>query len=515
VTRAPVHLVVPGPLDQRTGGYLYDARMVREMRQRGRSVVVHELAGAFPAGDEEARSSLATALASVSDGETVVVDGLAGGGLPDVLAAHATRLRASSPWSTTRSRTRRGWTPGGRLVRGFGASGPRRLPGRGRNEPLHGGAIWRTSGSHPTGSGSPSRVPRRAGRAVGPEVGAPPRLLSVASVTPRKGHDVLVEALALVADLPWSCVFAGSEALRSGSCPIDTCACLPEAVSTTASPSSGELDTETLDEYYRASTLFVLASHYEGYGMALTEAIVRGLPVVSTTGGAIPYTVPEGAGVLVPPGDAEALSQALRSLLTDDAADWRHCARALRTRRRGCPIGRRPRSCSKRRSTRWLPPRRRRRLLHDRPRPGRPSSPGSVFEADWLTLREAVDHRSRRRGADRAAPTGVAGPGVEPDRRPREWHRVERTLPRTAAPWGRSRGPSWITMRLTCGRRAFPSRPVRRCVVTGDLAREGLSALTKADLCVATALLDLVSQAWLDQVDRSLRRTERGAHCSP
>ena len=59
----------------------------------------------------------------------------------------------------------------------------------------------------------------------------------------------------------------------------------------------------------------MLPSHYEGYGMAYAEALARGIPVVGTTGGAIPYTVPSFASVLVPPGDADALTGALEGLL--------------------------------------------------------------------------------------------------------------------------------------------------------------------------------------------------------
>jgi len=66
-----------------------------------------------------------------------------------------------------------------------------------------------------------------------------------------------------------------------------------------------------------ASDIFVLASRFEGYGMALAEAIAHGLPVVSTTAGAIPDTVPAGAGLLVPPDNTTALAQALRRLIAD------------------------------------------------------------------------------------------------------------------------------------------------------------------------------------------------------
>ena len=72
-------------------------------------------------------------------------------------------------------------------------------------------------------------------------------------------------------------------------------------------------------ELYLASDVFVLASRFEGYGMALAEAIAHGLPVVSTRAGAIPDTVPAGTGLLVPPDDVAALAQALRRLISDRA----------------------------------------------------------------------------------------------------------------------------------------------------------------------------------------------------
>ena len=90
----------------------------------------------------------------------------------------------------------------------------------------------------------------------------------------------------------------------------------------------GECSADIVDELYATSSLFVLPSYYEGYGMVLTEAMARGLPVISTTGGAIPYTVPKKVGILVVPGDEVALADAIRDVLSDS-----HPGASCRTRR--------------------------------------------------------------------------------------------------------------------------------------------------------------------------------------
>lgn len=308
-------LVVPGSLDQRTGGYLYDARMVNQLRDRGWRVSVRELAGRFPTADPEARGAMGQALSALPDGSRVLVDGLALGGLPGEVAPHAGRLRLLA-------------------LLHHPLSDETGLPPhlRHRLAALEREALRAVRGVIVTSAFTRERVEalgvpkanirvaspgtEAAPRSPGIDGSGPPTLLCVGSLTPRKGQDLLVDALARLEDLAWTCVLVGSrtrdpayalrveERIRSQG--------LTERVDLT-----GELGRRELASRYGEATVLVLPSHYEGYGMVITEALARGLPVVATAGGAVPHTLPPDAGVLVPPGDLEQLTLALRTLLEE------------------------------------------------------------------------------------------------------------------------------------------------------------------------------------------------------
>ena len=313
-----LHLVVPGPLDQRTGGYLYDARMAAGLRRRGWRVDVHSLEGTFPDADAAAAASLQRVLAGLDAGSRVLVDGLALGGLPEPVAAHRGRLRILALVHHPVS-----------AETGLAAGLREDLAARERRALAAVAGVIVTSGFTARGlerfevPADRVRVARpgtdAAPPATGSGPGAPPQLLSVAAVVPRKGHDVLVRALARVRDRPWRCVCAGSldrapDHARQVRAQVEELGLADRILFT------GECQRAALDGLYASASFAVLASHYEGYGMVLTEALVRGLPVVATTGGAIPDTLPADASVLVAPGDERALAAALGSLLDPPGA---------------------------------------------------------------------------------------------------------------------------------------------------------------------------------------------------
>ena len=326
-----LHVVVPGPIDQQTGGYIYDRRMVDGLRARGWQIEVHSLAGAFPATDPGAREGLAAALAGLPDDSRVVIDGLALGGLPAPVRAERARLRILALVHHP-------------LADETGLDEPRReeLAALEREALAACAGVLVTSeftarrleaygvGSARVRAVRPGTDPTPP--AAGPAPGAPPLLLSVGSVTPRKGQRVLAGALSRLAVLPWSCVCAGSRE-RDRAYAAGVAAFVREAGLADRLRFAGECGADELDRLYHRASLFVLPSYYEGYGMAFAEALARGLPVVGTTGGAIPHTVPADAGVLVAPGDEDALADALRRLLVEPGGAERRGSLAAAARR--------------------------------------------------------------------------------------------------------------------------------------------------------------------------------------
>jgi glycosyltransferase involved in cell wall biosynthesis len=137
-------------------------------------------------------------------------------------------------------------------------------------------------------------------------------------VTPRKGHALLIEALAGLADRDWRLLCIGSLERDSDAAAGLRAAIVRHGLDARVTL-AGEWPPEQLGDAYRAADVFVLPTYHEGYGMAFAEALAHGLPIVATSGGAVPDTVPATTGLLVPPGDVPALRTALARILDEPA----------------------------------------------------------------------------------------------------------------------------------------------------------------------------------------------------
>ena len=166
-------------------------------------------------------------------------------------------------------------------------------------------------------------------------------LLCVATVSPRKGHALLLSALAAVAQRNWRLTCAGSLD-RDGATVTRVRTQLRAYRLEDRVSLAGDMDAAALADLYDRADLFVLPTLYEGYGMAVAEALARGLPVISTATGAIEDLVlgrvrlhpGQPAGIVVPPGDLAAFTDALSRVLGDAQLRAQFAAGARRVRDR-------------------------------------------------------------------------------------------------------------------------------------------------------------------------------------
>lgn len=313
-----LHVVLPGTVDDvPSGGNVYDRRLCRGLVALGTEVRELAVPGAWPRPDDP--TPLRDALAAIPDGGVVLLDGLVACGVPEVVVPHAKRLRLAVLVHLPLA-DETGLTP--ELSAELDAA---------EREVLHAAhAVIATSPRaaeqlkvHHGLAEVHVVVPGTDPEPLTPGTDGASRLLCVASVTPRKGHDLLVEALATVKDLPWTCECVGPfgpEAHVAKVRDLIDRHGLGDRIALTG-PRTGA----PLAEAYARADLFVLPSRAETYGMVVTEALARGIPVLATD--VVPDALGTG-GLAVPPGDTPALARALRRWLTDAGlrGDLRHAA---------------------------------------------------------------------------------------------------------------------------------------------------------------------------------------------
>jgi glycosyltransferase involved in cell wall biosynthesis len=328
-----VAFAIPGDLATWTGGYVYDRRIIAELRRLDWDVEIVHLGDGFPTPTTEQIAEASQRLLEDPPDRPVVIDGLAFGVLPEAaVSLHSARPVVALVHHPLASET------------GLTASMADRLRDSERAALAASRIVIATSDATADLLTHRFDVPRGRLRVVQPGTDRAPhsigsgghrlQLLSVGAIVPRKGFDVLVETLTKLTDLSWQLTIVGDRRRD------------PEAVERLEVlvarhrledrvHSTGKVSPECLAMHYARADLFVLASHFEGYGMAYAEAVAHGLPIVGTTGGAIPQTVPSSAGRLVPPGNVDALAKALREVMENEttrralAAGARAAAAAL------------------------------------------------------------------------------------------------------------------------------------------------------------------------------------------
>jgi glycosyltransferase involved in cell wall biosynthesis len=306
-----VYFVVPDGIDdpaRPTGGNAYDRHIRAGLISMGWSVHEHAVPGFWSQPpDAAALAGLDGAVDQIPDGAVVLLDGLVASTAPDVVVPQAGRLRlvVLVHMSLADEQEREVLSAAAAVVTTSAWSRRRLL----ELYPLSADRVH---------VAEPGVEP--ADLATGTAAGG--ALLCVAAVTPIKGHDVLLDALATVTDMSWDCVCLGSldrdpafvESLRRRS--LD--AGLGDRVRFLG-PRTGA----ALDRAYAAADLMVLASRTEAYGMVVLEALARGVPVVAADVGGVTEPLGHGdaagtrPGLLVPPDDPAALGAALRAWLGD------------------------------------------------------------------------------------------------------------------------------------------------------------------------------------------------------
>jgi len=303
----------PGDIETRTGGYGYDRRVIASLAERGWNIELVSLGEGFPSPDNAELDDAGRLLSDkCRDGSLVLVDGLAFGVMNQWAEREANRLKIVALVHHPLA-----------LETGLSEVKQQEYLSRERTALAHSRGVIVTSHATAAELATNYQVPFERIAVATPGVdpaplavggGDPPLILSIGTLTHRKGHDVLICALEEIRGLPWICRIVGSKTLDPA-----IAAALEQQVAQSGLGDrvvfAGQLD-DVRAELAKAD-IFALASRYEGYGMVFAEALAQGLPIVGCAAGAVPDVVPESAGFLVPPDDPDAFAAALRRLLQE------------------------------------------------------------------------------------------------------------------------------------------------------------------------------------------------------
>ena len=321
----PAAFAIPGDINTVTGGYIYEKRLLLGLRALGHDVAHLELGASFPDPSARDMNDAIDQLVALDPNRALILDGLVYGSIATEGLARVTAPIVAMIHHPLALET--GLDPAHRdhlfetekanlaLAQHVLVPSPHTARILRKDYAVSRAKISVAQPGTEVSGGTPSPT-------------NPPLILSVGLQHPRKGHDVLLEALAEVRELPWRAAIVGSVH------DADHGAVLGRMIEDLGLSDKvtlmGRVEQDVLDGLYATASIFALATRYEGYGMVFDEALAWGLPIISCATGAVPDTVPKGAGLLVAPDNVGELSGALGRVLTDTTLRGRMARTALR-----------------------------------------------------------------------------------------------------------------------------------------------------------------------------------------
>jgi len=320
-----IHFIIPGELDQLTGGYIYDRKIISGLAGDGHRVIVHNPGNDFPFPGRGSLDRCRKIFKSLEPGEPVIIDSLALGPSEAIISSlvdpsplialvhlplfmnpsfseretHYFRLLETRAWS--------------KMAVIIAVS-------------LHTKQIIQECG---VDSSKVQVISPRAESLTRKENYplAPRNLLCVANYTGNKGHLMLVEALFNLKNSDWIVRCYGDKKREGG-----YFAKLQQTVNSKGLQNrilfKGSLPHEALPEVYLSSDLFILPSEYESFPMVLAEALMHGIPVIAAEAGGIPEVVPDGAGLLFKPRSINSLQAAINEAIENTGLYKKLCHKA-------------------------------------------------------------------------------------------------------------------------------------------------------------------------------------------
>lgn len=302
--------VVPGDINTPTGGYIYDRKLIDELRKQDLDVELISLQGSFPNPTENDQRLAVDVFSNLSSDTPVIIDGLAFGSMdaevvssissPIIALVHHPLAHESGLDENTRQRLFES------EYKNLQKASEVLVPSSHTKKLLVN--EYSVDEKIITVANPGFDLP-----AIGRVPTDPPLIFSVGSLIHRKGHDVLLKALSKITHLHWQAAIAGSirdEAYYEGLIELRALLGLESRVEFL-----GQVNQQQLADYYSQSTVFALATRHEGYGMVFDEAMSYGLPIITCHAGAVLETVGDKAALVVEPDSEESLAEAIARVL--------------------------------------------------------------------------------------------------------------------------------------------------------------------------------------------------------